>query len=79
MMNRRALVWGVDDCEWLSGGCGSARPIKYYGLTVPGDLTPAVGPQRVSDNAVGGTALGFAPVPRRSHRVQHGRRKHGYV
>jgi ABC-type uncharacterized transport system auxiliary subunit len=28
----------------LSGGCGAARPIKYYQLTVPGDLTPATDP-----------------------------------
>jgi ABC-type uncharacterized transport system auxiliary subunit len=28
----------------LSSGCGSARPIKYYQLTVPGDLAPATDP-----------------------------------
>jgi ABC-type uncharacterized transport system auxiliary subunit len=44
MMNRRALVWGLMIASGVSGGCGSARPIKYYGLTVPGDLTPAVDP-----------------------------------
>ena len=25
------------------GGCGAARPSKYYQLTVPGDATPASG------------------------------------
>jgi ABC-type uncharacterized transport system auxiliary subunit len=28
----------------LSSGCGAARPIKYYQLTVPGDLAPATDP-----------------------------------
>jgi ABC-type uncharacterized transport system auxiliary subunit len=28
----------------LSSGCGAARPIKYYQLTVPGDLAPAADP-----------------------------------
>ena len=35
---------GVDDCACLLGGCGAARPIKYYQLTVPGDMTPAAEP-----------------------------------
>ena len=29
----------------LSSGCGAARPIKYYQLTVPGDLAPATDPR----------------------------------
>jgi cholesterol transport system auxiliary component len=28
----------------LSSGCGTARPIKYYQLTVPGNLAPATDP-----------------------------------
>ena len=44
MMNRRAVAWGLMIVGALSGGCGSARPIKYYGLTVPGNLTPAAEP-----------------------------------
>ena len=28
----------------LSSGCGAARPIKYYQLTVPSDLAPATDP-----------------------------------
>jgi cholesterol transport system auxiliary component len=27
----------------LGGGCGAARPSKYYQLTVPGDVAPAAG------------------------------------
>jgi ABC-type uncharacterized transport system auxiliary subunit len=44
MMNRRAVVWALLIAGAVSGGCGSARPIKYYGLTVPGNLTPAADP-----------------------------------
>jgi ABC-type uncharacterized transport system auxiliary subunit len=44
MMNRRAVAWALTIIGALSGGCGSARPIKYYGLTVPGNLTPAAEP-----------------------------------
>lgn len=31
----------------LSSGCGAARPIKYYQLTVPGDLAPATDPSPI--------------------------------
>jgi ABC-type uncharacterized transport system auxiliary subunit len=31
----------------LSGGCGAARPSKYYQLTVPGDMTPATDPSAI--------------------------------
>jgi cholesterol transport system auxiliary component len=40
MIKRKVIA-----CTWmvgalLSSGCGAARPIKYYQLTVPGDMTP---------------------------------------
>ena len=44
MMNRRVVVWALIIAGGVSAGCGSARPIKYYGLTVPGNLTPAAEP-----------------------------------
>ena len=44
MMNRRAVAWALIIAGGVLGGCGSARPIKYYGLTVPGNLTPAAEP-----------------------------------
>jgi ABC-type uncharacterized transport system auxiliary subunit len=44
MMNRRAVAWALIIASGMSGGCGSARPIKYYGLTVPGNMTPAAEP-----------------------------------
>jgi ABC-type uncharacterized transport system auxiliary subunit len=31
----------------LAGGCGAARPSKYYQLTVPGDAAPAADPNAV--------------------------------
>jgi ABC-type uncharacterized transport system auxiliary subunit len=43
-MNRRAVAWALIIAGGVLGGCGSARPIKYYGLTVPGNLTPAAEP-----------------------------------
>jgi ABC-type uncharacterized transport system auxiliary subunit len=47
MMNHRGMMLGLMACAvcvvWLSG-CGAAKPIKYYGLTVPGDMTPAADP-----------------------------------
>jgi len=47
MMNRRVMILGLMAgavCGgWLSG-CGAAKPIKYYGLTVPGDMTPGSDP-----------------------------------
>src|SRR5437899_8293502 len=30
-------------CISVGGGCGAARPSKYYQLTVPGDVAPAAG------------------------------------
>jgi ABC-type uncharacterized transport system auxiliary subunit len=43
MMNHRGVIlrlMAYAVCVgWLSG-CGAAKPIKYYGLTVPGDMTP---------------------------------------
>jgi ABC-type uncharacterized transport system auxiliary subunit len=44
MMNRRAVAWALMIAGGVLGGCGSARPIKYYGLTVPGNLTPGAEP-----------------------------------
>jgi ABC-type uncharacterized transport system auxiliary subunit len=43
MMNRNVAAWAVMVCAAMlvSGGCGAARPIKYYSLTVPGDVAPA--------------------------------------
>jgi ABC-type uncharacterized transport system auxiliary subunit len=37
----RALVFGAAFCFLvaLAAGCGAARPVKYYQLTVPGDMT----------------------------------------
>jgi ABC-type uncharacterized transport system auxiliary subunit len=31
-------------CAGVTGGCGAARPSKYYQLTVPGDLSSAADP-----------------------------------
>jgi ABC-type uncharacterized transport system auxiliary subunit len=30
-------------CIGISGGCGAARPSRYYQLTVPGEATPTAG------------------------------------
>jgi ABC-type uncharacterized transport system auxiliary subunit len=42
MMNRSVGIWTLCACGLLASGCGAARPIKYYDLTVPGDMAPAV-------------------------------------
>ena len=44
MINRRAVAWALMIAGGVSGGCGSARPIKYYALTVPGNMTPTAEP-----------------------------------
>jgi ABC-type uncharacterized transport system auxiliary subunit len=41
MMNRRVGMWALMVSAAMSSGCGSARPIKYYQLTVPGGIAPA--------------------------------------
>jgi ABC-type uncharacterized transport system auxiliary subunit len=43
MIKRRVIAWTWAVCALLSSGCGAARPIKYYQLTVPGDMTQATG------------------------------------
>jgi ABC-type uncharacterized transport system auxiliary subunit len=40
-MNRRVGMWALMVSAAMSSGCGSARPIKYYQLTVPGGIAPA--------------------------------------
>jgi ABC-type uncharacterized transport system auxiliary subunit len=48
MRNRTIFSWGVSWalalCAGMSGGCGAARPSKYYQLSVPGDMAPAGDP-----------------------------------
>jgi ABC-type uncharacterized transport system auxiliary subunit len=39
MIKRRVKAWIWVVGALLSSGCGAARPIKYYQLTVPGDMT----------------------------------------
>jgi ABC-type uncharacterized transport system auxiliary subunit len=39
MIKRDVVVWMLIGCASLLGGCGAARPIQYYQLTVPGDMT----------------------------------------
>ena len=41
MMNRRVGMWALMVSAAMSSGCGSARRIKYYQLTVPGGIAPA--------------------------------------
>jgi ABC-type uncharacterized transport system auxiliary subunit len=47
MMKRSVAIWVLTAGACLSSGCGAARPIKYYELTVPGDMAPAVDPNAV--------------------------------
>src|SRR5260370_9489365 len=42
-MRTTALFVAVLLGSAVGGGCGAARPSKYYQLTVPSDLTPATG------------------------------------
>ncbi len=48
MRNRTFFPWGVYCalalCAGISSGCGAARPSKYYGLSVPGEIAPAADP-----------------------------------
>jgi ABC-type uncharacterized transport system auxiliary subunit len=39
MINRNLPGWMLIGCASLLAGCGAARPIQYYQLTVPGDMT----------------------------------------
>jgi ABC-type uncharacterized transport system auxiliary subunit len=39
MIKRKVQAWIGVVGALLSSGCGAARPIKYYQLTVPGDMT----------------------------------------
>jgi ABC-type uncharacterized transport system auxiliary subunit len=44
-MSRRKIVSCVLAlCAGVAGGCGAARPSKYYQLTVPGDVSLAADP-----------------------------------
>ncbi len=58
MINRRAVAWALMIAGAVSGGCGSARPIKYYGLTVPGDPTPTADPSAYPITLLLGPLLG---------------------
>ena len=40
-MKTATLFCALLVCIGLVGGCGAARPSKYYQLTLPGDMTPA--------------------------------------
>jgi ABC-type uncharacterized transport system auxiliary subunit len=40
--NRRGAIWILLLCAGLSSGCGAARPIRYYELSVPSGMAPAV-------------------------------------
>jgi ABC-type uncharacterized transport system auxiliary subunit len=52
MRNRTFLSWGrcwgvscaLALCAAISGGCGAARPSRFYQLTVPGEMAPANDP-----------------------------------
>src|ERR1700730_691297 len=44
MRNRPFASWVLAVCAGVSGGCGAARPSKYYQLTVPADMTSATDP-----------------------------------
>jgi ABC-type uncharacterized transport system auxiliary subunit len=52
MRKRKVIAWMGVVGALLSGGCGAARPIKYYQLTVPGDMT-----QTTESNALPVTLL----------------------
>src|ERR1700730_18002406 len=39
MIQRKVIASMTAFAALLSSGCGAARPIKYYQLTVPGDMT----------------------------------------
>lgn len=39
-MNRKIISCALVLCVGIAGGCGVARPVKYFQLTVPGDVTP---------------------------------------
>ena len=41
MKNGKIVVGALALCAGLAGGCGAARPSKYYQLTVPADAPPA--------------------------------------
>jgi ABC-type uncharacterized transport system auxiliary subunit len=41
MTNRNVALGVLMACAVLGSGCGAARPIKYYQLTVPGGVAPA--------------------------------------
>jgi ABC-type uncharacterized transport system auxiliary subunit len=44
MKNGKIVVGALALCAGLAGGCGAARPSKYYQLTVPGDVASAADP-----------------------------------
>ena len=44
MTNRKFVSGVLALCAGLSSGCGAARPIKYYQLTVPGGMAPMADP-----------------------------------
>jgi ABC-type uncharacterized transport system auxiliary subunit len=48
MRNRRFVSWVLAVCAGVSGGCGAARPSKYYQLTVPADMASATDPTAFS-------------------------------
>jgi ABC-type uncharacterized transport system auxiliary subunit len=44
MRNRTFVCWVLAVSAIAGGGCGAARPSKYYELTVPGDAAPTADP-----------------------------------
>lgn len=44
MRNGKIVAGTLALCVGMAGGCGAARPSKYYQLTVPGDTTSAADP-----------------------------------
>jgi cholesterol transport system auxiliary component len=68
MIKRKIIAWTWAVGVLLSSGCGSARPIKYYQLTVPGDMTPVTDPNVIPVTLLIGP-LGGSHLYREDHII----------
>lgn len=68
MIKRKIIAWTWALGVLLSSGCGSARPIKYYQLTVPGDMTPVTDPNVIPVTLLIGP-LGGSHLYREDHII----------
>jgi len=68
--NRRGAIWILLLCAGFSSGCGAARPIRYYELSVPSGMAPTADPNAYPITLLVGTVS--APQLYREDQIVYG-------